>query len=173
MPISTEKNLDTKLNLLKDWFVSEQNFDRQSISITPHNNTLASGFSNETFVFKLTEKNYNSDLVLRLAPTGYRVFPEYNLKKQVSIMKALFSKGLPVPEVLFYEGNSSIIGSEFYIMNYIKGEAPSDNPPYHLDPDGMMGRADSEKRRNVWIDWLFHLSNLHNLDLKDLSLIHI
>jgi len=55
-------------------------------------------------------------------------------------------------------------------MNYIKGEAPSDNPPYHLDPEGMMGRADSEKRRNVWIDWLFHLSNLHNLNLKDISL---
>ena len=170
MPISTEKNLDTKLNLLKDWFVSEQNFDRQSISITPHNNTLASGFSNETFVFKLTEKNYNSDLVLRLAPTGYRVFPDYNLKKQVSIMKTLFSRGFPVPEVLFYEGNSSVIGSEFYIMNYIKGEAPSDNPPYHLDPDGMMGKADSKKRRNVWIDWLLYLSNLHNLDLKDISL---
>ena len=85
-------------------------------------------------------------------------------------MKALFSLGFPVPEVLFYEGNSSIIGYEFYIMNYIKGEAPSDNPPYHLDPDGMMGRADSEKRRNVWIDWLFHLSNLHNLNLKDISL---
>ena len=142
MPISTEKNLDTKLNLLKDWFVSEQNFDRQSISITPHKNTFASGFSNETFVFKLTEKNYNSDLVLRLAPSGYRVFPDYNLKKQVSIMKTLFSRGFPVPEVLFYEGNSSVIGSEFYIMNFIKGEAPSDNPPYHLDPDGMMGRAD-------------------------------
>ena len=43
MPISTEKNLDAKLNLLKDWFVSEQNFDKQSISITPHNSTLASG----------------------------------------------------------------------------------------------------------------------------------
>ena len=88
MPISTEKNLDTKLNLLKDWFVSEQNFDRQSISITPHNNTLASGFSNETFVFKLTEKNYNSDLVLRLAPTGYRVFPDYNLS--LSIITFMF-----------------------------------------------------------------------------------
>ena len=143
MPISTEKNLDTKLSLLKDWFVSKQNFDRHSISIIPHKNTLKSGFSNETFVFKLSEKNYNSDLVLRLAPTGYRVFPDYNLKKQVIIMKALLSKGFPVPEVLFYEGNSSIIGSEFYIMNYIKGEAPSDNPPYHLDPEGMMGRANN------------------------------
>jgi len=169
MPISTEKDLDYKLELLRDWFVSQQRFDKKSISITPQNSTSASGFSNETFVFKLKEKNYNSDLVLRLAPTGFKVFPEYNLKKQVNIMKALFSRGFPVPEILFYEGNSSIIGSEFYIMNYIKGEAPSDNPPYHMDKDGMMGRANSEERRNVWTDWLFHLSNLHKLNLKDFN----
>ena len=170
MPISTEKDVDRKLILLKDWFVSQNNFDEQSISIFPHKTSLASGFSNETFAFKLTDKNYNSDLVLRLAPTGYRVFPEYNLKKQVDIMKLLFSKGIPVPEVLFYEEDNSVIGSEFFIMNFIKGEAPSDNPPYHMDPKGMMGRTGSKNRRNVWIDWLSHLSNIHKLDLKDLDL---
>ena len=165
MPISTEKDFDRKLILLKDWFVSQNNFDEQSISVFPHETSLASGFSNETFAFKLTEKNYNSDLVLRLAPTGYRVFPEYNLKKQVDIMKLLFSKGIPVPEVLFYEEDNSVIGSEFFIMNFIKGEAPSDNPPYHMDPKGMMGRTDSKNRRNVWIDWLSHLSNIHKFCL--------
>ena len=102
MPISTEKDLDYKLELLRDWFVSQQRFDKKSISITPHNSTSASGFSNETFVFKLKEKNYNSDLVLRLAPTGFKVFPEYNLKKQVNIMKAIFSRCFTVPEILFY-----------------------------------------------------------------------
>ena len=33
MPISTEKDFDRKLILLKDWFVSQNNFDEQSISI--------------------------------------------------------------------------------------------------------------------------------------------
>ena len=44
MPISTEKDLDYKLELLRDWFVSQQRFDKKSISITPHNSTSASGF---------------------------------------------------------------------------------------------------------------------------------
>ena len=34
----------------------------------------------------------------------------------------------------------------------------------------MMGRANSEERRNVWTDWLFHLSNLHKLNLKNFNL---
>ena len=43
------------------------------------------------------------------------------------------------------EFNEDIIGAEFYVMKYVGGEAPSDNPPYHMDPDGMMGKASAKE----------------------------
>ena len=29
-------------------------------------------------------------------------------------------------------------------MDFINGEAPTDNPPYHMDPEGMVGKADKK-----------------------------
>ena len=43
-------------------------------------------------------------------------------------------------------------------MSFIEGEAPSDNPPYHTDPKGMMGMASQEQRRSVWLEWLYYMS---------------
>ena len=74
-----------------------------------------------------------------------------------------------VPEILFSEQNEEIIGSEFYVMKYVSGEAPSDNPPYHMDPEGMMGRASPDQIRSVWFGWLENLVSFHKINYEDLE----
>ena len=54
-------------------------------------------------------------------------------------------------------------------MKFIEGEAPSDNPPYHMDSEGMMGKANFDQIRSVWLGWLNNLITLHKLNLKDLE----
>ena len=141
--------------------------------ISANESSIASGFSNETFIFSLEENDEIKNFVLRLKPTNYQVFPEYNLKLQVDIMRCLHDRGFPAPNVILYESNEDILGSEFYLMDYINGEAPSDNPPYHMDPEGMVGKAVKEDRRKIWTEWIHYLNQIHILDIDDLGLTEL
>ncbi len=170
MPVSTEKNFDKKFNLFKEWLTQQDNFKDKGHLIIANESSIASGFSNETFIFSLNENDEIKNYVLRLKPTNYQVFPEYNLKLQVDIMNCLFERGFPTPNIILYESNDDILGSEFYLMDFIDGEAPTDNPPYHMDPEGMVGKADKEDRRKIWTEWIYYLNRIHTLDINDLKL---
>ena len=173
MPVSTEKNFEEKFELFKEWLTQQDSFKDKGHLISANESSIASGFSNETFIFSLEENDEIKNFVLRLKPTNYQVFPEYNLKLQVDIMRCLHNRGFPAPNVILYESNEGILGSEFYLMDYINGEAPSDNPPYHMDPEGMVGKAVKEDRRKIWTEWIHYLNQIHILDIDDLGLTEL
>ena len=173
MPVSTEKNFEEKFELFKEWLTQQDSFKDKGHLISANESSIASGFSNETFIFSLEENDEIKNFVLRLKPTNYQVFPEYNLKLQVDIMRCLHDRGFPAPNVILYESNEDILGSEFYLMDYINGEAPSDNPPYHMDPEGMVGKAVKEDRRKIWTEWIHYLNQIHILDVDDLGLTEL
>lgn len=173
MPVSTEKNFEEKFELFKEWLTQQDSFKDKGHLISANESSIASGFSNETFIFSLEENDEIKNFVLRLKPTNYQVFPEYNLKLQVDIMRCLHNRGFPAPNVILYESNEDILGSEFYLMDYINGEAPSDNPPYHMDPEGMVGKAVKEDRRKIWTEWIHYLNQIHILDVDDLGLTEL
>ena len=173
MPVSTEKNFEEKFELFKEWLTQQDSFKDKGHLISANESSIASGFSNETFIFSLEENDEIKNFVLRLKPTNYQVFPEYNLKLQVDIMRCLHNRGFPAPNVILYESNEGILGSEFYLMDYINGEAPSDNPPYHMDPKGMVGKAVKEDRRKIWTEWIHYLNQIHILDIDDLGLTEL
>jgi len=173
MPVSTEKNFEERFELFKEWLTQQDSFKDKGHLISANESSIASGFSNETFIFSLEENDEIKNFVLRLKPTNYQVFPEYNLKLQVDIMRCLHDRGFPAPNVILYESNEDILGSEFYLMDYINGEAPSDNPPYHMDPEGMVGKAVKEDRRKIWTEWIHYLNQIHILDVNDLGLTEL
>ena len=173
MPVSTEKNFEERFELFKEWLTQQDSFKDKGHLISANESSIASGFSNETFIFSLEENDEIKNFVLRLKPTNYQVFPEYNLKLQVDIMRCLHNRGFPAPNVILYESNEGILGSEFYLMDYINGEAPSDNPPYHMDPKGMVGKAVKEDRRKIWTEWIHYLNQIHILDIDDLGLTEL
>ncbi len=173
MPVSTEKNFEEKFELFKEWLTQQDSFKDKGHLVSANESSIASGFSNETFIFSLEENDEIKNFVLRLKPTNYQVFPEYNLKLQVDIMRCLHKRGFPAPNVILYESNEDILGSEFYLMDYINGEAPSDNPPYHMDPEGMVGKAVKEDRRKIWTEWIHYLNQIHILDIDDLGLTEL
>ena len=173
MPVSTEKNFEERFEIFKEWLSQQDSFKDKGHLISANESSIASGFSNETFIFSLEENDEIKNFVLRLKPTNYQVFPEYNLKLQVDIMRCLHERGFPAPNVILYESNEDILGSEFYLMDYINGEAPSDNPPYHMDPEGMVGKAVKEDRRKIWTEWIHYLNQIHILDIDDLGLTEL
>src|SRR3990172_4934102 len=93
------------------------------------------GFSNETLLGELSwqegDHGRQESLGFRLEPRQFRVFPEYDLAKQVRVMQGLSKTPVPVPDVLWLEEDPSVLGCPFYVMRKIDGEIPQDVPPHH------------------------------------------
>ena len=88
--------------------------------------------------------NIQSGMVLRFYPEGFFVFPDYDIHKQYLIMQKLAGHEIKVPNVLWYEPSNDIFGTSFYVMEMARGDAPSDNPPFHQE--GWVADASEEVR---------------------------
>mgnify|MGYP001051779286 CR=1 FL=1 len=126
------------------------------------------GFSNETFLFDATwkqgRKKVSRGMVLRTPPRSYPVFPEYALKKQFNVMKALGKTSVPVPKMLWLEEDASVLGSPFYVMAKLRGAVPPEFPPYHTF--GVYFNAQPEQRAKMWWGLVENLAKIHKLDWK-------
>ncbi len=122
-----------------------------------------SGFSNETLLFEATWDGEAHPLVIRVEPTGHTVFPATAFDAQVEVMRALRSEGsVPVPDVLWFEEDASILGARFACMARVEGEVPADNPGYH--GEGWMPALDDAGQRRVWESGLDTMAAIHRLD---------
>ena len=173
MPAPANTNVKEVLNKLSPWI--EGNLDYpQGFSLISEGGPEGTGFSNETLIINAEYIKHGfrikDSYVLRIKPTDFQVFPEYDLDKQVLIMDELRELGLPVPEVLWNERSSKIIGSPFYIMRRVDGIAPPDSPPFHMDPNCWVAKGSIEDKRNIWWEWVDYMSKVHLIKLDDVSL---
>jgi aminoglycoside phosphotransferase (APT) family kinase protein len=134
------------------------------------------GFSNETILFDATWDETGSPsvhhLVARIAPQAYTVFLEANFETQFRVMQALAEHtDVPVPDMLWFEGDPSWFGSPFWIMARVDGIAPSDAP--HYSTGGWLRDATAEEQAKVWWNGVAALAAVHNLDWRALGLEHL
>jgi aminoglycoside phosphotransferase (APT) family kinase protein len=127
----------------------------------------ATGFSNETLFFDLSYRKADGErvaerLVLRIQPTENQVFPDYDLDKQIRTMRLLEKTDVPVPRVLWYEPDPSVLDAPFYVMGHVEGRIPSDNPPYHTG--GWLSEAPPAEREALWWSAVETLAAIHRLD---------
>jgi len=128
----------------------------------------SSGFSNETLLFDLvwTEggKEKSEKLVVRIQPTGYQVFPEYDLGLQFRTMQLLSATDVPVPRMLWLEeDDTGVFGAPFYVMAQVPGRVPTDQPPYHTG--GWMHEISPAEREAIWLGGFDAMARIHRLDL--------
>jgi len=132
--------------------------------------TPKAGLSNETLLYDVSwveaGKHHTKSLVLRLAPTGEapQVFPEYDLSLQHGVMERLAGTGVPVPTLLGFEEDPSVLGSSFFLMERIEGRCPVENPPYHAQ--GWLVEASAQERASIWDSGLRILETLAALDWR-------
>ena len=94
--------------------------------------------------------------MIRVEPTGHTVFPATAFDAQVQVMQALGAEGsVPVPEVLWFEQDPSVLGARFLCMARVDGDVPADNPGYHgegwmteLDEAGQRARVGERPRHD-------------------------
>jgi aminoglycoside phosphotransferase (APT) family kinase protein len=132
-----------------------------------------SGFSNETLLFDATwdagDGPRTRGLVIRVEPSGHTVFPSTAFDLQVQVMQALGAEGsVPVPEVLWFEQDTQVLGDRFVVMGRVEGRVPPDTPSYHQE--GWFPELAPDARQRHWESALETMGAINRLDWVDLGL---
>ncbi|MFE3002169.1 phosphotransferase family protein [Nocardia sp. NPDC059246] len=125
------------------------------------------GFATETYLFEVEDDSGRTPLVLR-RPPDLSLFPDYDLLRQVLVMRRLADTGLPVPAVAWLERGDNPLGSPYFVMNRLEGRAPSDYPSYHAA--GNYFEATPEQRARMWWGCVDTIAEVNQLDWRALRL---
>lgn len=113
------------------------------------------GASNLTYLIQYV----NRDLILRRPPFGHKAKSAHDMGREAKIMQALKPHYPYVPTVLGQCADTSILGSEFYVMERIRGIIPRQDLPEGL---GM----NVEDTRQLCLSVADKLIELHRVDWK-------
>ena len=115
------------------------------------------GQSNPTFLLKSDSKKY----VLRKKPPGKLLPSAHQVEREYRVMKALEATRVPVPKMLLLCKDDTIMGTPFFVMEYVPGRVLGD-----LTLPGMA----PQERQAVYSDMIRVLATLHSVNYTELGL---
>ncbi len=115
------------------------------------------GQSNPTFLLSTEDKQY----VLRKKPPGKLLPSAHMVEREYRIMKSLEKSDVPVPGMHLLCEDENIIGTPFFVMEYVQGLVLED-----ITLPGMTPR----ERRAIYFDMVRVLAALHAVDYVALGL---
>ncbi len=115
------------------------------------------GQSNPTYLLHCENKK----LVLRSKPMGNLLRGAHRIDREYKVMNALKETKIPIPNMIIYCEENNIIGSEFYLMDFIDG-IKEKNP--------MLENYSKDEKKKIYTKKLEVLINLARLDLKKYNL---
>ena len=173
MPVPIARNADTTRDELTKWLA--QTLEAvDDVELTRLDFGGANGYSNETIIFDASWRAPSGaeqgEFVARVKPTGYSIFPDYDLLMQARVMEILSRRtDSPVPRVIGAADEAdSPLGQPFFVMERISGLIPADHPPYPLK--GWLHDATPAQQAQVFDGGLVAMANLHALDWRGLGL---
>jgi aminoglycoside phosphotransferase (APT) family kinase protein len=165
------RDLEKTRQILVEWFRARHPAAR-SVEVGPLAGPAATGFSSDTLLFDLTIDEAGArttrSLVGRAEPTGFGVFPHYDVTRQYRIMEALAATDVPVPKMVALERDAGPLGAPFFVMERVEGRIPTDNPPYHAG--GWVTEIDPRERAAIWESGLDGMAAVHRQDPEALGI---
>jgi len=116
------------------------------------------GQSNPTF---LVQVSGGTPFVVRKKPQGNLLPSAHAVDREYNVLKKLGPTRVPVPKVYGYCSDSSVIGTPFYLMEYVKGRIFTD-----LSLPGLP----REERKQIYQEMARVLAEIHNVDYKRVGL---
>ena len=113
---------------------------------------FAGGQSNPTFLVKANGNKY----VLRRKPPGLLLKSAHAVDREYRVMKALANTVVPVPKMLVLCEDDAVIGSMFYLMEFIEGR---------ILWDAALPEFESTQRGAIYEAMVNTLASLHTVDL--------
>ncbi len=116
------------------------------------------GQSNPTFKLHAGGKDY----VLRRKPPGELLASAHAVDREFKVISALYNTDVPVAQAYCLCEDENIIGSMFYVMEYMEGR---------VFWDSQLPEVDSNEERSAIYDEMNRvLANLHNVDIERVGL---
>jgi aminoglycoside phosphotransferase (APT) family kinase protein len=115
------------------------------------------GFSNPTFHLQTRDRAY----VLRKKPPGKLLPSAHAVDREFRVLNALQDTGVPVPHVHFLCEDESIIGTMFYVMDYVEGRVYTDR---------MLPGCTPQQRWEMYDAMNDVLAKLHSVDYQAVGL---
>lgn len=116
------------------------------------------GQSNPTYYIK---DNTNNEFVLRKKPYGKLLPSAHAIEREYMILNALKNTGVPVPETYLLCEDLDIIGTVFYVMNFVKGR---------IFKDVKLSQFTPLERSKMYEEIIKVLANMHSLDYQSIGL---
>jgi aminoglycoside phosphotransferase (APT) family kinase protein len=149
------------------WFAHAHQF----IDIHVENVSIpaSTGFSNETIMFDASWRDpagepQRQELVARVAPSSYQVFPDDTFELQFQLMRMLTATSVPVATVHWFEPDDSWFGRPFWIMQRVHGDIPTDNPPYA--GAGWLHDAGEAAQARAWASGIAAMAAVHSVPVN-------
>jgi aminoglycoside phosphotransferase (APT) family kinase protein len=131
------------------------------------------GLSTETFLFDLLvdgpkESTTLQRLVFR-RPPAVSLYSDYDLLRQVLVMKRLQDTAIKVPTVWWLDRDDKDLGTPYYVMEQLPTIGTvSDFPSYHSQ--GLYFDATPDQRATMWWGCVQTIADVHALDWRRLRL---
>jgi aminoglycoside phosphotransferase (APT) family kinase protein len=118
---------------------------------------ISGGQSNPTYRLTSGERRY----VLRKKPVGQLLASAHAVDREYRVMQALQGSDVPVPKVHLYSDDTSIIGTPFYVMDFLEGRS-------WLDPS--LPGVSSKERATIYGEMNRVIATLHQVDYASVGL---
>jgi len=123
----------------------------------PAVSVLAGGQSNPTYRIRTDAGDY----VLRKKPAGPLLPSAHAIDREYRVMQALAGSGVAVPRMLAWCGDTSIIGTDFFLMEFLDGRVLADPALPQCAPG---------ERAAIYREMARVIARLHSVDVEALGL---
>tara|TARA_B100000941_G_scaffold131480_1_gene92848 strand:- start:1115 stop:2188 length:1074 start_codon:yes stop_codon:yes gene_type:complete len=153
----TEIRDDEKLNNSKlfEYLSNVIDLDIESFDILQ----FPSGYSNLTYLIKSNEKEY----VLRKPPHGAKIKSGHDMSREFKVLSSLKEQYHKTPRPIHYCSKSDIIGTDFYLMDRVKGIILRSNNYSQIISDKSQFNFLAEQFVDSFVE-------LHKLDINKIGL---
>ena len=115
------------------------------------------GQSNPTFLLDIAGKRY----VLRKKPPGKLLPSAHMVEREFQVINALGKTDVPVPTARLLCEDPEIIGTAFYVMDYVEGRVYS---------QPLLSEVAQEERMPIYQSMIETMAKMHNADWKAIGL---
>jgi aminoglycoside phosphotransferase (APT) family kinase protein len=143
--------------------------DGATPEVTVESGVDSTGMSSETIILTARWQQdgapIEQKLVTRVAPSAedVQVFPTYRLDHQFEVIRKVGEiTDVPVPTVRWLESTGDVLGTPFFVMDYVDGVVPPDVMPYTFG-DNWFADAPTERQRELQDSTVEVLAKLHSI----------
>ena len=120
-------------------------------------NKFSGGQSNPTYLIEDDQAAY----VLRRKPSGDILKSAHAIDREYKVLEALYGSAVPVAKPILYCTDKDIIGSEFYLMEFVDGQI-------YWDP--KLSELSLSERQGIYQEIIKLMASLHEVNISEVGL---